>query len=196
LHTPREAVKFQQLKILDVDRKKFFSETIYPSLGGPISWTFDNQSFTYASQKTGDNMDPQLELNNKTRLHTVGKDVKEDIDFFSNERYPALGIKEKDIPYAWMEKDSRKYVFSELITASTEYFRFYAPISQFNKEKINWKTLCMPADQLVRGMEMIGDTVFAITYKNAKNYKLIATSLSNPDWEHPLITIGEKNRNP
>jgi prolyl oligopeptidase len=180
------------IKIMDVDKKQFYPEIIYPSLGGPISWTFNNQSFTYASQKSGDVMDPQFKLNSKARLHILGKDVKEDVDFFSNERYPELGIKEKDHPYVWLEKDSRNYVFSQLYTVRPEYYMFYASISQFNKEKITWKTLCTAEDQIVRGMEIIGDTVFSITYKNAKNYKLVATSLKNPDWDHPLITIGEK----
>jgi prolyl oligopeptidase len=39
------------IKVLDVDKKELLPESIYPSWGGPISWTFDNLAFTYFSQK-------------------------------------------------------------------------------------------------------------------------------------------------
>jgi prolyl oligopeptidase len=179
--------------IFDVDKKTFLPESIYPSWDGPISWTFDNHAFTYFSQKTGDNTSPEFELNTKTKLHTLGQDVKNDIDFFSNESYPSLDIKANDLPYAGLEKDSKNYIFGYLTNVHPEFICFYAPIAQLNNKKIEWKVLCSIKDKLVRGIEMIGDTVFAVTYKNAKNYKLIATSLKNPDWVHAKTIMDEKS---
>lgn len=181
------------IKIYDVDKKEFLPETIYPSWFGPISWTFDNKSFMYFSQKTGDNTSPDFELNTKTRLHTLGEDISKDVDFFSNESYPELDIQANDIPFATLYKDSKNYIFGYLSNVRQEYHCFYAPISQLKAKKINWKVLCSPKDKLVRGMEFIGDEVFAITYKEAKNYKLIATDLKNPDWEHARTIAEEKN---
>ncbi len=177
---------------MDVDSKKFLPESIYPSWFGPISWTFDNKAFTYFSQKTGDNSDPEFELNTKSKLHILGEDEKRDKDFFSNESYPDLGIKPNELPFAGLNKDSKKYIFSDLSNVLPEMYTYYATIEQLNNAKINWKILCKPSDGLVRGREIIDDDVYAICNKNAKNYKLVHTTLSNPEWDKADIIAAEK----
>ncbi len=42
-------------------------------------------------------------------------------------------------------------------------------------------------------MEFIGDSVFAITYNGAKNYKLVAVNLNNPDWSNAHVVAAEKD---
>jgi len=180
------------IKVMDVDTKTFLPESIFPSWFGPISWTFDNRSFTYFSQKTSDNTSPEFELNTKTKLHILGDDVKNDKDFFSNESYPALNILSNDLPFASLDKNSRNYIFASLSNVRTELFTYYAPVSQFNSGKIQWKVLCKPEDKLVRSMEFIDDDVYAITYNKAKNYKLVHTSLLNPDWNTAETVAAEK----
>src|ERR1019366_301229 len=144
------------IKVMNVATRTFLPETIYPSWFGPISWTFDNKSFFYFSQKTGDNTSPEFELNTKTKLHKLGDDIKNDQDFFSNESYPGLNIKSNDLPFAGLNKDSKGYVFTYLSNVRQEMFIYYAPSSQLNSEKLNWKVLCNPEDKLVRSMEFIG----------------------------------------
>lgn len=180
------------IKVMDVDTKTFLPETIYPSWFGPLGWTFDNKAFTYFSQKTGDNTSPEFELNCKTRLHKLGEDVNKDVDFFSNESYPKMDIKANDLPLASLSKDSKSYIFANLSNVRSEIFAYFAPISQFNSGKIEWKVLCKPEDQLVRGMETIQNDVYAITYKNARNYQLVHTTLPNPNWEKADVIAPEK----
>ena len=180
------------IKVMDVDSKTFLPETIYPSWFGPISWTFDNKSFTYFSQKTGDNTSSEFELNTKTKLHKLGEDVSKDIDFFSNESYTDLNIQPNDLPFASLNEDSKNYIFATLSNVRQEVTMLYAPIEQFNNPKIQWKVLCKPEDKIVRGMAFIGDRAFAITYDNAKNYKLIETDLKNPDWKNARTIADEK----
>ncbi len=180
------------IKVLNVDTRTFLDETIYPSWFGPISWTFDNNSFTYFSQKTGDNTSPEFELNTKTKLHKLGDEVKNDIDFFSNESYPKLEIKANDLPFVAVSKDSKAYIFANLSNVRSEMFTYFAPIGQFNSGKIDWKVLCKPEDKLVRGMEIINNDIYAITYDHAKNYQLIHTTLPNPNWKNADVIAAEK----
>ena len=185
------------IKIMNVATRKFYPETIYPSWFGPISWAFDNKSFFYFSQHTSDNTDPTFELHTKTKIHVLGTDVRSDADFFSDAVYTDLGIKDNDLPFAGLNKDSKNYVFADLGNVRPEMFTYFAPISLLHTGKIPWKLLCEPKDQIVRGREIIGDDVYAITYKDAKNYKLIHTTLPNPDWanantiapENPKLTL-------
>jgi len=180
------------LRVMNVDTRKFLPDSIYP-MGGSTTWTFDNKSFLYIWLRTADNVDPSSRLNLKCKLHFLGKSVKDDIDFFSNESYPSLKIKPEVYPVAFLNRDSRNYVVSGESTVQNEFKFYYAPISQFSSGKIQWKVLCTPSDKLVRGIEFIGDKVFAITYKGAKNYKLICTDIKNPDWGNATTIAGEKS---
>jgi prolyl oligopeptidase len=180
------------IRVMDVDSRQFLPESIYPSWFGPTGWTFDNKAFTYSTQKTGDNTSPEFELDTKTKLHVLGDDLNKDIDFFSDESYPNMGIKSNDLPLAGTNKDSRAYVFANLDNVRPEFYTYYAPISQMNSGKIEWKVLCKPEDKLVRGREIIGEDVYAITYNNAKNYKLLHTTLRDPNWSKADVIAPEK----
>jgi len=179
------------LKVMNVDTKKYLPGTIYPTYG-PNSWTFDNKGFLYYALKTGDNSDSSFKLNNKTKFHKLGDDVKNDIDFFSNESYPDLNIKPNESPAAFLSEGSRNYIFGNVSTVQNERLEYYAPISEINSGKINWKILCRPEDKIVRSMIIIGNDVYAITYKGAKNFKLIHTTLTHPDWDKAETIAGEK----
>ena len=181
------------LKVMNVDTRTFLPDSIYP-MAGVTSWTFDNKSFLYIWLRTADNVDAASRLNLKCKLHFLGKSAKDDIDFFSNESYPSLKIEPKVYPFVILNRDSRNYVVSGESTVQNEFKFYYAPISQFSSGKIQWKGLCTPADKLVRGIEFIGDKVFAITYNGAKNYKLICTDMNRPDWGN-ATTIAEEKPN-
>ncbi|MES2519025.1 MAG: prolyl oligopeptidase family serine peptidase [Bacteroidota bacterium] len=180
------------LQVMDVDTKKFLPDVI-TGTSGVMGWTFDNTAFMYMWIKSVDNTDPNGRLNPKAKLHKLGTEAKADIDFFSNETYPSLGIEAKSYPYLFLSKDSKNYVFGGEGTVQNEIKMFYAPFSQFNSGKIQWKTLCTPADKLVRSLDIADDKVFGITYKDAKNYKLISTDLKNPDWANAKVIAPEKS---
>ena len=179
------------IKIMDVDTRKFLKDSLYPS-AGVGSWTFDNKSFFYSWIKSADNKDPQSRLNSKTRLHVLNSGQQSDADFFSNASYPELNIDPSVYPYVFLSEDSKNYIFSGLGTVQQEIVSFYAPISQINSNKIAWKPFTTAADMIVRGMSAIGDDAYAITHNNAKNYKLVATSMKSPDWKNAKTIIAEK----
>ena len=70
----------------------------------PIGWTKDNQTLFYDAGKGADIKNPEIELNRKTRLHKLGSDFAGDVDFFSNESYPDLGIAPKEFPIASIDE--------------------------------------------------------------------------------------------
>ncbi|MEI6275417.1 MAG: prolyl oligopeptidase family serine peptidase [Prolixibacteraceae bacterium] len=179
------------IKVMNMETRKFLPDSIYPT-AGVNGWTFDNKALLYIWLRTADNADPTARLNTKTKLHIVGADTKKDVDFFSNASYPSLKIDPSVYPFASLSRDSRNYVFAGESSVQNEMKLYYAPISEFNSGKINWKVLCTPNDKLVRGMEIIGDKVYAITYSGAKNYKLVATDLKNPDWKNAKVIAVEK----
>lgn len=187
----QQGAEVSVLKVMDVDTKKFLKDSIFPvSWGG--GWTFDNKAFFYSWIKSADNKDPEQRLNPKTKLHAVGTETESDIDYFSNASYPELKIDPSVYPYAFVSKDSRGYIFGGEGSVQSEMKMYYAPIPKTYTEKVAWKALCTPADKLVRGMDMVGDNVYAITYNGAKNYKLVSTTLKNPDWPNATVIGPER----
>ena len=58
----------------------------------------DNKSFFYDAGKVADIKSLEIELNRKTKIHKLGTDTATDIDIFSNESNPELGITAKEWP--------------------------------------------------------------------------------------------------
>lgn len=179
------------IKVLDVDTKQFLKDSI-PANAGFRGWAFDDKSFMYMWIRSADSKDPSSRLSPKTKLHTLNEDINTDVDYFSNGSYPGLNIDPGVYPFTFLDKDSKEYVFAGEGTVQNELKLFYAPIDQFNAAKISWKVLCTPADKLVRGILFKNDDVYAITYKNAKKYKVVATSLKNPDWNNATTVAAEQ----
>ena len=171
------------LRVMDVKTKKFLSDVINNTAGAG-DWTLDDSAFFYTWIKSADNTDPAARLNPKSKLHKLGSDNGKDVDFFSSGSYPAMKIDEKVYPVNFLYKDNPNYVFAAESSVQNELVSYYAPIDQFNSKKIPWKKLTSADDKIVRGMEIFGDKIYAITYKNAKNYQLVSTNLQNPDWNN------------
>src|SRR6266436_4725360 len=147
-----QGAEYSELRVLDVDRGTLLPESIYPSWG-PLGWMKDNKSFFYDIGKVTDIKSLEIELNRKTRMHKLGTEVAGDIDFFSNESYPELGIAAKEFPNAFIDESYPDYVLGILGTVQAEFRIFFAPISEQNGGKIKWDPLCKTSDKLVRGLE-------------------------------------------
>ncbi len=182
--------EYSELRVLDVDRGALLPESIYPSMG-PIGWLKDNKSFFYDIGKVTDIKSLDIELNRKTKVHTLHKEFATDIDFFSNESYPDLGIAPKEFPNAFIDESYPDYILGFLGTVQAEFRIFYAPSSKMNGGKIKWEPLCKVADKLVRGLEFDRDHVYAVTHAGAPKYRVVRTNVKHPDWEHAETVIPE-----
>ncbi len=177
------------IRVLNVDTKKFYPESIYPSWFGVTSWTPDGNFFLYNLQKTGDQNSPDFILDTKTMLHKVSTDSKTDKEILSREKYPAFGIKREDLVLAGFFED-QKYIYGELGGVQNELNMFYAPASELNNDKIQWKRLLNANDDVTKCF-IYNDKLYLLSHKNASNYKLLVTDLNHPDVAHAKVVIPE-----
>jgi len=182
--------EYSELRVLDVDTAALSPESIYPSYG-PLGWTMDSASFFYDAGKVTDIKSLEIELNRKTRIHRLGTAVSTDADFFSDEANPELGIAPKELPQASIDESYPDYVVGNVGTVQNEMRLFYAPSSGMNHGPVKWDVLCETSDNLVRGTQFHGDSVYAVTYAGAPRYKLVRTSVKHPDWKHAETVIPE-----
>jgi prolyl oligopeptidase len=182
--------EWSEIRVLDVDQRTLLPESIYPSWG-PIGWMKDNRSLFYDAGKVADIKSLEIELNRKTKVHQLGTATATDIDFFSNETYPELGITAKEWPSASIDESYPDYLIGRAGTVQSEMRTFYAPASELKHQKIKWDVLCERSDNLVRGRAFYGDHVYAVTHTGAPKYKLVRTSVKHPDWKHAETVIPE-----
>ncbi|TXH23307.1 MAG: serine protease, peptidase S9 family protein [Chitinophagaceae bacterium] len=178
------------MNIMDVATKQFIDTEITP-VWGP-QWTFDGKAVIYGTTKNFNTnfKDINFGLNTKTMLHIPGNPKEEDKDVFSNESYPMLQIAANEAPSAWVERTQKKYLFAGRFTVQAENFIYYAPISKLN-EKIEWKILCQHKDSITGNLVYFDDDVYAMSHKNAPYFKVLRTSLKNPNWDNAEQVFAE-----
>ncbi len=183
--------EYSEIRVLDVKRAALLPDSIYPSRMGVYGWLNDGQSFFYDAGNVTDTKSLEVQLNHKTKVHKLGTDPVRDKDFFSNEINPELEIPAKDFPIAFVRESYPRYVMARVASTQREQQMYYAPVSELQKQKINWDVLCKPEDNLVQTVAFDGDYVYAVTYRGAPEYKVVRTSVKHPDWEHAETVIPE-----
>jgi len=137
--------EFSELRVLDVDHGTFLPERVYPTWE-VFGWGKDNKSFFYAAPSVSNIKSIEIGLNHKVKLHRVGTDFANDIDFLSNKSYPSLDIQPEENPVAYIAESYPDYVIGRLYTAQNEMRLFYAPVPRDATAKIQWKVLCERSD--------------------------------------------------
>jgi prolyl oligopeptidase len=183
--------EYSEIRVLDVERATLLPENIYPSWQGILGWTKDSKSFFYDVCKITDIKSPEIELNQKTKVHKLGTEITKDRDIFSDESNPELGITPKEWPSASIDESYPDYLIGNVQTVQNEVRLFYAPVSELKNKKIKWDVLCKLSDNLVRGYVFHGDYVYAVTHTDAPKYKVVRTSMKYPDWGHAETIIPE-----
>jgi len=177
------------IRILNVETRTFEPESISPVWIGVGGWTKDGSGFTYNRLVSSDVHDTKRELNTTAYYHAVGTDPAKDVAVLSAAKYPSLGLKPEDIPIVSFTDDFR-YVFGAAASVRNELTLFYAPAGELLSDRIAWKRLLVPEDQ-VTGVVTHADRVFLLSHKDAPKYRILETSLKEPDIAHAAVVMPE-----
>jgi prolyl oligopeptidase len=143
--------EWSEIRVLDVERGTLLPDSIYPSYG-PQGWLKDNRSFLYDAGKTVDIKSLDIELNRKTKVHRLGTETATDVDIFSDESNPELGITAKEIPSASVDESYPRITWSETRNCPKRVAAFLFPVSDTEAQKIKWNVLCKRSDDVVRSL--------------------------------------------
>lgn len=173
------------IHIMEVSTGKFLSDVIPHSEG----YFFDTSKseIIYRQFKSYDVHDPENNLNLPLKLHKIGTPISSDILLASAEKYPELGIKPMDYLGISSYKNS-PYVFLGIFTVDPNAIFYYAPKSDFKNKKIVWKKLVDQRDE-IHQMFVDGEDVYFQTPKGNSNFRLIKTSLKNPDIANAKVIL-------
>ncbi|MCD9618083.1 prolyl oligopeptidase family serine peptidase [Chryseobacterium gleum] len=181
-----------ELRILDLKTKKFLNDTLSPIWSEfNFEFTPDGQYITYTKMSTGDPNSNMLLKEMKAMLHQIGTSQDKDVILGSREEYPELNILTEQFPEVSFTSDYQTMIL-RIGSTKSENPVFYAPISSLKDKKIKWKHIIKPSDEIVQTF-ISGDQLYFLTHKDAPNYKVGLTSLSNPDFDHAKVIVPESS---
>lgn len=177
------------LYFIDVASGNMLSDKIDRVWFSSVSWLPDGKSFLYNRLQVADLHHIDREKDSKVFLHIIGNDPALDKEFFSRTKNPELNILPEEIPLLFYDKDS-KYLYALALTVSNNLKVFYSPQKDMNQERIKWKTVFKESDQVYSFFASTTD-IYALTPKNAPNFKIIRMPLDNPDIQKAETFIPE-----
>jgi len=183
--------------IMDVDKKRLYAETISPCWFIVVSWLTDGNSFFYNKMNSNDINNPERYSNTKVLYHRLGTNPEQDKEIFSSALYPELDIKPEEIPLVHYNDKHDKLI--GITMSSDKHFKAFWASSDDLDEQLRWHKFFGKEDEIVMNLRSLknplrvgGESIYAVSSKDAPNYKIIKTDVDNPDFKHPETLVPER----
>ncbi|MFO7670973.1 MAG: prolyl oligopeptidase family serine peptidase [Bacteroidales bacterium] len=176
------------LLILNLETGEFYPEELKLTLGGG-SWLKDGEHFLYTKVNTDDVHDPSRFMSTKSYLHRLGAAQEKDKVFFSGEKYPGLGIKPQEFPFAFYDIYS-DHLFLGFFSVEAYMTLFVAKGEEIFADKVNWSPLTTREDQ-IQNFYPRDNEFYAYTAKDAPGFKILKTDIWHPDFDKAEVYIPE-----
>ncbi|SEQ55233.1 oligopeptidase B Serine peptidase. MEROPS family S09A [Epilithonimonas lactis] len=174
------------LHIYDVKSGKFLPEII-PLALGPSFVSGSNDQITYTQLKNYDVHDPETMLNMPCKIHIVGTPVSSDKIVISATTHPDFGLQPQEMP-SLMTFENSPYLFLVKLTVEKNLTIYFAPKSELNQTKINWKPLTSASDE-VQNIIAYGNDLYLLSAKGNPHFNILKTNLQNPDLKKAEIVF-------
>ena len=186
-------IDIHTLKVINVDTKKFYTDSIYP-VAEIEGWKPDSKGIIYIALQTADQYSNNLFQDTRIMYHALGTSAKEDKIILSRKNNPGLDIKPANLFVAGYSMDN-KYIMATIWIGSQDQNKiYYAPESELQNSHIKWKQLVKPEDQ-VRDVLICNDNVFLLSHKDAPKFKVLMSPLHHFDIAHAQTVIPESSLN-
>jgi prolyl oligopeptidase len=180
------------MHIRDVDTGNEAAETIDRTWEPTISWLPDNQSFFYNQmQKLAPDASPlELEQRSKVYLHRIGQPVENDPAVFGIGVNKDVQISPVDLPFIATRPDSDFAIGVIEHGVQRENTIYVLPLAAVGKPDAHWVKICDIEDQVI-DFTFHGDDLYLLSHKDAARYKILRTSLKQPDVVKAAVIIPE-----
>ena len=144
---------------------------------GDPSWLPDNSGFFY-NQLTGQRGTSSLYADSVARLHKLGTDPKEDPVLLKRGQYPAIAMKDLQIPVLVANANS-PIVLAMVRDIMPESAIHSATLADLLAGKPNWRKVC-DFDDVITDVALLGDDLYLLDTKTTRRGRLLKTSASAP----------------
>jgi prolyl oligopeptidase len=170
------------LHVVEISTGKVLSDTIDRAQFGQPSWLPDGSFFYSRTQKLPPDAPPTAKYQ-KLRCyhHVLGADPDKEAAVFGYQVSPQVKVTEDDFSVLAFSPGASKYLLGVVIHGvKREVDLYVAAIRGDVSAKTTWKKLADEADA-VTGFDSHADSLFLLCHKDASRFKVLRTSLANPD---------------
>jgi prolyl oligopeptidase len=166
-------------------------DTIDRAQFGSPSWLPGNRSFFYIRTQKLEKDAPPTAKYQKLRAyrHTLGADPDKEQAIFGYEVNQAVKVSENDVPVVAYSPGAPGFLVGLVVHGVQREFDVYAvPFETMPGGKSAWKHVATEADD-VTGLDVHGDKIYLLSHEGASRYKILRTSLANPDLKHADVVV-------
>ncbi len=182
-----------EVAFFNMETKSMLPEIIthcWPAELAGINWLPDNSGIVYINIPDIDTKSVNYILNTEAVIYKLGDNPTKHKKILSKLNNPEIDIKTADFPIIDEINLKDKYLLGTLSGAAIYTDYYYANIEELNNEKINWKLLFKKEEGILNPI-VINNDLYCLSSKNASNFKIIKTSLTNPDFKNAEIIVKE-----
>ncbi len=174
---------------LDIVTKKLLPGVITqvnPSYGG-IHWHPDDSGFITMYFPFTDPKDPNYSLQSKAMYYNPHQQTPIPIDVFSMTSAPEAAMNPEDFPYITMA--NKDYVLGEVGGTGAYSDMYIKPIKDL-LAVTPWQKLYTKPER-IKKVIVAQDQFIFLSAKNASNFKICSTPITDPDFKHPKVLVAE-----
>jgi len=179
------------LHVIESETARVLPDTIDRAQFGSPTWLPESKSFFYTrTQKLAADAPPAAKYQ-KLRVyrHTLGGDPESEPPVFGYDVSPNVKVLEDDFPVLSYSPGAPKYLVALVIHGVKRELDVYATRFDGNLDaKTAWKKIADENDD-VTGFDVHGDYIYLQSHKDASRFKVLQTSLENPDLAHAAVVV-------
>jgi prolyl oligopeptidase len=167
------------------------SDVIDRAQFGSPSWLPDGKSFFYPrTQKLTADSPPTAKYQKlKVYRHTLGTDPETDPLIFGYGVSPNIKVTEDDFPVVLYSPAAPKSLVALVIHGvKNEKDLYVTPFADTPTADTAWKKVADDSDDITT-LDVHDDDLFLVSHKDASRYKVLRTSLSNPDLAKAALVV-------
>jgi prolyl oligopeptidase len=183
------------LHVVESASAKVLPDTIDRAQFGQPTWLPDGHSFFYTRQQKLTPDSPPTAIYQKLRVyhHTLGADPDGEPAIFGYGVSPSVAVVEDDFSVLLFSPAAPKYVLGLVIHGVKRELDMY--VAQFSAGldvQTAWKKVVDQNDE-VTGADVHGEEVYLLSHKDASRFKILRTSLANPDVANATTVVPASN---
>jgi len=158
--------------------------------GGSPNWLPDNHSFVYGKLQKLPPGAPFTEIEQKVRsyLHVLGTDGEKDPAVFGYGVVPSISVDPRNFAGVVAQPNS-DYALGSINSGVSPNSAFYIePVAGLGNTNSAWRKVADFSDD-VSEIEVHGDDLYVLMYKNARRYKVIRIDARQPDLASAEIIV-------
>jgi prolyl oligopeptidase len=158
---------------------------------GSPSWLPGSHSFFYVRTQKLEKDSPPTARYQKPRayVHTLGADPDKEPEVLGYEFNPNVKLSEDDIPVLAFSPGAPGFIVGLVIHGVQREIDVYSiPFEATPGANSAWKHIATAADKIV-GLDVHGDQIYLQSHAEASRFKILRTSLANPDLKHAELVV-------